>query len=57
MNELGDNTVPTINLAIKRRRRKGGTILNTSKQRKRRDIKKKDLTCIEGRGIASDFSK
>lgn len=44
-------------VATKRKRRKGGTSFSNSKQRKRRELKKKDLTSIEGRGTPSDLSK
>jgi hypothetical protein len=53
MKEPSDNTIPTIDVATKRKRRKGGTSFSTSKQRKRRELRKKDLTSIEGRGIPS----
>jgi hypothetical protein len=57
MKEPSDNTVLTIDVATKRKRRKGGTSFSTSKQRKRSELKKKDLTSIEGRGTPSDLSK
>lgn len=57
MKEPSDNTVPTIDLSTKRKRRKGGTNFSTSKQRRRKELKKKDLTCIDRRGTPSDFSK
>ena len=57
MKEPGHNTVPTIDLATKQKRIKGGTNFNNSKQRKRRELKKKDLTCIEGRGTPLVLSK
>ena len=57
MKEPSDNTVLTIDVATKRKRRKGGTSFSTSKQRKRRELKKKDLTSIEGRGTPSNLSK
>ena len=41
-----------------RTKSKGGELLvTTSKQRKRRELKKKDLMSIEGRGTPSDLSK
>lgn len=43
--------------ATKRKRRKGGMSFSNSKQRKRRELKKKDLTSIDGRGTPSDLSK
>lgn len=57
MKEPSHNAVPTIDVATKRKRRKGGTSFSTSKQRKRRELKKKDQTSIEGRGTPSDLSK
>jgi hypothetical protein len=57
MKEPSDNTNPTIDVATKRKRRKGGTSFSNSKQKKRRELKKKDLTSIEGRGTPSDLSK
>ena len=44
-------------VATKRKRRKGGTSFSNSKQKKRRELKKNDLTSIEGRGTPSDLSK
>ena len=55
MKEPNDNTVQTIDVATKRKRRKGGTSFSTSKQRKRKELRKKDLTSIEGRGTPSDL--
>jgi hypothetical protein len=57
MKEPSDSTVSTIDVATKQKRRKGGTSFNTLKQRKRRELKKKDLTSIEGRGTPFDLSK
>ena len=57
MKEPCHNTVPTIDPATKRKRRKGGTSFSNSKQKKRRELKKKDLTCVGGRGTPSDLSK
>ena len=57
MKEPCHNTVPTTDLATKRKRRKGGTSFSNSKRKRWRELKKKDITCIEGRGTPSDFSK
>jgi hypothetical protein len=55
MKEPSDNTVPTIDVATKRKRRNGGTSFSISKQRKQRELKKNDLMSIEGRGTPSDL--
>jgi hypothetical protein len=57
MKEPSDKTVPTIDVATKRKRSKGGTSFSNSKQKKRRELKKNDLTSIEGREIPSNLSK
>ena len=36
---------------------KGGTSFNNSKPRRQREFRKKDQTCIEGRGTPTDLSK
>jgi hypothetical protein len=54
MKEPSDNTVPTIDVAAKRKRRKGGASFSTSKQRKRRELKKKDIS-NEHRGKRDSF--
>jgi hypothetical protein len=57
MKEPSENTIPTIDVATKRKRRKRGTSLSTSKQRKRRELRKMDLKSIEGRRTSLDLSK
>ena len=57
MKEPRHSIVHTINPATKRKRRKRGTSFSNSKQRKRIEFKKKDLTWIEGKGTMSDLSK
>ena len=55
MKEPDHNTISTIDPGKKRKKRKGGTSFSNSKQRKRREFKKKEETCIEGRGNPSNL--
>jgi hypothetical protein len=57
MKEPSHNTIPTTNVATKWKRRKGGTSFSNSKQKKQRELKKNDLTSIEGKMTPSDLSK
>ena len=47
MKEPSHNIVPTIDVATKRKSRMGGTSFSNLKQKKRKELKKNDLTCIE----------
>ena len=53
MNKPEHNTVSTVDIGKKRKKRKGGMSFYNSKQRKRRELKKKDKMCIERRGTPS----
>ena len=50
MKELEDNLDSTIDAGKKRKKRKGGLSFSNSKQRRGRELKKKEETYIEGRG-------
>jgi hypothetical protein len=54
MKEPDHNTYSTIDPGKKRKKRKGGLSFSNSKQRKRRELKKKEESYIEGRGTPSD---
>ena len=54
MKEPEHNTVSTIDPRKKWKERKGGLSFSNSKQRRRRELKKKEESYIEGRGTPSD---
>ena len=54
MKELEHKTDSTIDPGKMRKKRKGGLNFSNSKQRKRRELKKKEESYIEGRGTPSD---
>lgn len=57
MKEPGHNTVSTADLVRKRKKRRGSTTFTNSKQRRRNELKKKELSSIEGRETPSDLSE
>ena len=59
MKERGHTTVSSAELSRKPRKRRGKTNFSNSKQKRRaaRDVKKRDISSIEGRGTPSNLSK
>jgi hypothetical protein len=57
MKEKGNSHVSTMDPGRKRKKRKGGLSFNTSKQRRRRELRKKEQTCTDGSEPPIDLSK
>jgi hypothetical protein len=57
MKETGNSQVSTADPGRKRKKRKGGLSFSTLKQRRRRELRKKEITCTEGSRTPSDLSK
>lgn len=57
MKETGNSQVSTADPGRPRKKRKGGLSFSTSKQRRRRELKKKEQTCTEGSEPQTDLSK
>jgi len=57
MKETCNSQVSTADPGRPRKKRKGGLSFSTSKQRRRRELRKKEKTCTEGSEPQTDLSK
>jgi hypothetical protein len=57
MKKTGNGVVSTADPGRKRKKMKGGTSFSNSKQRRRRELRKKEQTCIEGSEKPTDLSR